>query len=511
MVALPNLFIQDTLQLRARLMEAGGGEVRNAVIRYESDNAAVVSVTQGGRLLAVGVGTANVVARAIGYDNAPPAMQVAQVRGVLEIDSIRNLNALRAPGNAWFGDLLEISGVGLSPESLFVVQIGGVEAEIFEYVPVDPARRNGLGRLFVWAPPPATPKSQLFVLGFNGGLLFPDTINVIQRDLFEFNDTIPASLGPVPLGFRNPGLAFESRARTETEAAVDWYTFTNTQTADRTILVFSEMVGAETFITLLTDSIAWDGTTFDFAFGSSAWTIGRETYQCDGLQVRSAAAGGEPVAFAEIPFPFTLVALGDLPAGTYHIFIPYVPQGDAASYELLIFPAYASLAGLARDSEEENDYCDVAGNIPLGNVSLTIDNPHDIDWYRFTVPGGGQVFDVTATTDGTAEADLDLYLIADFRPDSLVLVNAETNAGPSESITQFLGPGDYFLVVFDFAGVPVGYTMNTTFTAPPAGAIPTPAVLSAADLQQLRAKREAAKTMATPGRALPEAIRSWRP
>lgn len=506
METLPNLFVKDTLELRARLVDGEATQVPNAVIRYSSDDLAVVTVTDDNRLLAVGVGTATVTATAVGYEAAASATRTARVRGLLEVDSIRNTNAARPPNTAFFGDVLEIFGVGLAPESLFAVTIGGEAAAINQWIPVDPTQRNRLGRLFVWVPPPAARASQMFVLGFNGGLLVPDSLNIVQRDLFELNDIAPADLGPVPLGFRNPGLAFESRARTETEAAVDWYTFQNTESRDRTIVVFSEMVGAETFVTLLTDSIFWNSTVSNFGFGSSAWSIGRETYFCDGRQI---TVGGEPIAFAEVPFPFTVLALADLPAGTYHLFIPFVPQGEAASYEVLILPTYETLTTVPRDSEEENDYCDVAGPLPVGNASLTIDNPHDVDWYGFSV-AAPQILDVTLSTDGTAEADVDLYLIRDFRPDSLVLVRDATAPGDAaETISQLLPPGDYFLVVFDYAGVSVRYSLSTKFRAPPAGAALADDRASPVDLDRLRAKRASAiRQPPLPG--LSERLRAWR-
>ncbi len=504
-----NLFIKDSLQLRARLEDAGGKPISNAVIRYTSDDVGVVSVTEGGKLLAVGVGTATVTAVALGYEGAGRAQRSVRVRGLLEVDSIRNENAARQPGNAWFGDVIEIFGVGLAPESLFAVTVGGIQAEIREYVPDDPTERNRLGRLFVWVPPPAQLSSQLFIIGFNGGILAPDTLRIIQRDLYEFNDTLPAALGPIPIGFRNPALAFEPRFRQETEEAVDWYTFENTGERDRTIVVASQMVGAETFIPLVTDSIFWDIDARTFDLGSSAWAIGRSSYYCDRLLP---TRFGEPEPFAEVPFPFSVVALADLPAGTYHVFVPFVAQGEPASYEVLIFPAYFSLTGLPRDSEEENDYCDVAGPLPQGGLTLTIDNPHDIDWFRFTVPAGGQALSVTAVTDGTANADVDLYLLGDFRPDSLVLLRAATNAGDAEALTQFVQAGNYFLVVFDFAGVPAAYQLTSSLTTSSGVTSAPTADVLARELELLRSKRELGRQTPPPAaNGVLETIRTWRP
>lgn len=501
MDALPSLFLKDTLQLTARLMEPGGTLVSNAVLRFSSDDPAVVSVTESGRLLAVGVGSANVTATAVGYAASAQATRIAQVRGLLEVDSIR-------PQTARFGEVLQIFGVGLFPDSLFSVTVGGHNAEIRDYVPQDPQNPNRLGRLFVWTPPPAPRRSALTVLGFNGGLVFPESLEVVQRDVYEPNEVAPAELGEIPLGVRNPGLAFEARIRTEADVGVDWYTFTNGEAHDRTVVVFSEMVGAESFLVVLTDSLFFDASVSDFGFGSRAWTIGRESYRCDGLSVTSS---GEAVPFAEVRFPFFVSALGDLPAGQYHIFVPFAAQGDPSSYELLVLPGYVSLGNVGRDPLEENDYCDVAAPLPPGTSTLTIDNPHDIDWFRFTETTG-QVYNFTARTDGTANADLDLYLIRDFRPDSLVLLRSATAAGDADEViaNQFLSPGDYFLVAFDFAGIPTGYTLTVSAAVVPAAASSSAAMAAPPSIEGLRAKRRLAQAMRPSLTPLLEALRAWR-
>src|SRR2546422_1836638 len=77
-----------------------------------------------------------------------------------------------------------------------------------------------------WVPPPATTDS-LFYLGISGGLgvfgfLHGDTTRVLERDIYEPNDTIPSAIDldaarPFPttntlldsLLFFNPALAFE--------------------------------------------------------------------------------------------------------------------------------------------------------------------------------------------------------------------------------------------------------------------------------------------------------------
>jgi hypothetical protein len=219
--------------------------------------------------------------------------------------------------------------------------------------------------------------------------------------------------------------------------------------------------------------------------GPNAWTIGLETYLCGGL---SFTRFGEPVSVDEVLFPLSVLAIKDLPAGTYHVYAPYFPLGTPAAYELVIASQYLSL--LPPDAAEENDYCNVATPIAAtGSVNLTIDNPHDIDWFRFTTTLTG-TFTATASA-AEPEADLDFYLARDFRPDSLVLVGVKSDPGDTESITGVLPPGDYFLVVVDFPGVPTDYTLSVTaLGAPPAASEPIDASLDE-QLARVRAKRDA--------------------
>ena len=57
---------------------------------------------------------------------------------------------------------------------------------------------------------------------------------------------------------------------------------------------------------------------------------------------------------------------------------------------------------------------------------------------------------------------------------ALVLVAAGTTEGSTESVSALLPAGDYFLVVVDFAGSPVQYTLSSTFLAPPMEGAPPP-------------------------------------
>ncbi len=493
---LPTLLLKDSVLLDATVVGADGAPVPGAVVAFTSSDATVIAVTAEGVLKAVGVGTATLTISAVGFATATPFTQDLRVRGKLEVDSV-------LPLNVRFGDTLEIYGVGLDPDSLFAISLGGVEAKVKAFLPDDPQQRDREARLRIWAPPPADRRSAMTLLGFAGGLVFPDTITVAQRDLYEPNDTVPSRLGPLPLGFHNPALAFEPRQRAGTADAdiqpADWYTFDRLTTGDQTIVFFSENLGAQAFGVFLTDSLIWSNALNQFIVGPNSWTIGLETYLCGGLGF---TRNGEPVKIDEVLFPLSIIAIKDLPAGTYHIFAPYVPFGQPAAYELVVSPGYLSV--LNADAAEENDYCDVAAPLPLpGSANLTIDNPHDIDWFRFSV-ALPTTFTVTATASDP-EADLDLYVAQDFRPDSLVLVALKSEPGNAETLTGALLPGDYFLVVVDFPGVPTTYTLSASAVpAPPASVAPVSSDLERS-LRQLEAKRAAA------GPRRPETLRPGVP
>ena len=459
--SIPALFLKDQIQLSAELLGPGGVPIENGTVSFSSSDLTVVSVDADGMLLAVGAGTATITARAPLQENTDPDQQVVTVRGLLEIDSI-------VPAIINFGDVVTLYGVGLSPESLFSVTIGGVDvpdlADFASYTPADPAFPNRLGALSVFVSPPADALAGITVLGFNGGLVHTDSVRVLQFDVYEPNDTAPWALGNLGAGLANPALAFESRKRNDDRPAADWYTFTNAQQQTRTIFVFGEGIGAETFSVFVTDSLFWDGFSLDYLVGTQAWLIGPSLFLCDGMGITEFGSEFQPF---EEDFPFAILALKDLPTGDYHIIAPYTAPAEPQAYRLIIANGYFSFE--PADAAEENDYCDVAANlVGLGATELTVDNPHDSDWFKFTVPAAGQTFKIVATSPDSL-LDIDLYLIADFRPDSLPVIELSVQDATPDSMDVVLPAGDYFLLVVDFAGETGPYNLAATFTPAPAG------------------------------------------
>ncbi|MFQ5705206.1 MAG: hypothetical protein ACE5HT_14450 [Gemmatimonadales bacterium] len=498
---IPQLVVNDTVQLSAEVLEDNGSPVPNAEIVFSGDNANVLNVSSTGRLLAVGAGDATVSATAIGFSDTPVATLQVRVRDLLEIDSIR-------PVQVRYGETVQIFGVGLDPGFLFLANFGGVETPVESFTPQDPAKPTRFGTLSLWVTPPASPKANAILLGLEGLVFSPpeDTVRVFQRDLYEPNDTTASS---VSLPFFNPALAFERVRRGENQLAVDWYTFTTTTPGDWTVTAWAPR-GGSNFNVYVTNALAWSRAAFDaLGFGvysSTGWSVGSGFRACDGLGFIFPKANETGFTF-EAPPDSAVMAFKDLPAGTYHVFVTYgeggaffdaptkvaglavfvdslnIPQPLPAG--LTIAPGYNSV--LPPDQFEENDYCTVAADLTVPGTlnatstvrSLTIDSPHDADWFKFTVGGTGAAVQFTlAVADSVA--DLDLYVVRDFRPDSLVLVDFGIGGGvANQTVGAFLDPGQYFLVVADFFGIPTEYELTSDVLSVVRPPVPAAAVRSA--------------------------------
>ncbi len=477
MAQIPALIIGDSLLLNAEVVNETD-TVTNAEVRFESSDVTVLLVSPDGRLFANKVGTAEITARAIEYAQADNATQLVEVRDVYELDSI-------APVLVRYGSSVELFGVGL-PQTI-AATLGGADALFKSYTPLDPQEPGRFGILELWVTPPAPVVSQAVLLGFEG-ILISDTLLVTQRDIYEPNDTIPRNLGAISDSVFNPALAFERVRRGEGQLSVDWYTFTTSQPGDWTVAAWSP-AGGSRFDVYVTNSLFWSSAVLAsegaglYAVGLGGWGTGAGFRPCDGLGYRY-GAGGEHAFTFEVPPDSAVFALRDLPAGTYHVFVNYGEGGpfyDPAvnlsavgvfvdSLNLVtplptgirIKPGYHSI--LDPDQFEENDYCSVAPsiNVPDTLNQLTIDTPHDADWFSFTMSSTETVrFSVEVTEDF---ADLDTYVIRDWRPDSLVVVDFDIGAdGDVASATPgaALEPGNYFLVVVDFLGVPTEYTLSS--------------------------------------------------
>jgi hypothetical protein len=191
-----------------------------------------------------------------------------------------------------------------------------------------------------------------------------------------------------------------------------------------------------------------------------------------------------------------VVALHDYPAGNLDAIAIYSQPGR---YALSVIEGYATTGkGITRDAHEEDDYCDAADakpeTLPFRSTALTVDNPHDVDWFRFS-SAGALSFRVRTTAPPSAAtdpSDIDVYLLKVPTPgDTLINVVASSARPGSDEDIQLplgLGAGDYYVVVTDFAGVPTSYSL--CFGAGAACSVfPTPPAPSAAETQARIARR----------------------
>src|SRR5207253_5117527 len=192
--------------------------IPNVVFVWMSSNPAVATVDDRGHIVAITSGAVVIRAAAANFDKgALAAADTIRVSAPLEIDSVR-------PRIVRYGELVSLYGVGV--DSIFAAQLKSTPLILDPFA--DTAFANGTSRRLYWVPPPAQTDS-LFFLGISGGngvlgFFHGDTTRVIERDLFEPDDTIPQPINlgaPAPfpaypiLRFFNPALAFEPLRRGE--------------------------------------------------------------------------------------------------------------------------------------------------------------------------------------------------------------------------------------------------------------------------------------------------------
>ena len=508
---IPELFEGDSLHPVAMLVDADGNAVPNGEVRLATANPLVVAVDTSGFLVAVDSGMTTLTATAVRFAETPAVARTVRVHARIEIDSVR-------PVDVRFGDTLRIFGAGLNPDKLFVVTLGETSLNVAGFTPADPAAPDRFGVLSLWVAPPARTSGGLVVLSALGGVVFPQDVRVSQVDIYEPNDSVPSSLGTLSDLFLNPALAFEARGRGDTRVPADWYRFTTTAPGDWTIEIGTTNVGRRVAV-FVADTARWDGVAWDFGLGlyeiaDDRWMVGTSVNVCQG-RLLYFAFGADTAFISPLQFQGSggIVALRNLPAGTYDVGAVYlgdgftvwdrtgqrttlaaavnrdsVAQAFALPSTVRISPSYRSV--LAPDAYEENDYCDLAApiTVPGSQSGLTIDNPHDVDWYRFTVSAPlGQALQFTVTAEDAA-ADLDIWVVRDVLPDSLVIEDLAFGPGRTDATSGRLLPaGDYFLIVTDFIGVPTSYTLSGAGVLPsPPAAVPPASAASAAKLELLR-------------------------
>ena len=459
-------------------------EIKNASFQWSTTNQTLATVQDAGfggaEVTGVKPGVVDLTVRAVSFEKSQTAYVTLRVSKPLEIDSVR-------PSLVRFGDTITVYGVGV--DSIFIAFLDNVTQ--FDYpIPGLIASRTSDSLGFATATFWVTPPAHTDLLSFIGPGVFgnaPDTTRVLPFDLLEPNDAAPRNINleapprfAIPqIKFLNPALAFEVLKRDS--LGVDWYRVGQTTTRDLT-LILSAPDARGTFSTFLSDSLAFVPASPpnppQYVIGPAAWTIGPGSHACRGF----------PFEPPELQPESTVVALAGMPAGTMHALALYSQPGR---YGLGVFEGYITTdPGVPRDAHEEDDFCNAADarglavTVPAGSFrdTLTIDNPHDIDWIRFRVSGLTTLTIKTASVTAAAtvdSSDIDLFLLTvpgGGASSTLDLMARSDAAGSTETITTILNTGDYYLVAVDYQGAPVAYDLCidtsgcTAFPSPAAAA-----------------------------------------
>jgi hypothetical protein len=464
----------EQLELSARLWTrtspGDSVEVRNAELVWSSDDPTLASLTarDNNTAVATGVnsGTVQIRAMATGFQGSAPATFSLRVSDPLEIDSVR-------PSVVRYGEKATMYGVGVN--SLFLATLEGA-ALVPDTFSVS-LGAGGIGQFSFWVPPPAK-SGRVLVLNPTQIVVAPDSTTVIEEDLYEPNQGAPQLLdltaGPFPtlpaIRYYNPALAFETLSRDDT-LGVDWYRFSGmTVGGDMTFIFVAPGLKNGHF------SFLGSAVTNADSVATPGWTIGSGLYYCKDHAFKVQQQSSDSL----------IVALKNLPAGSMDLVSLYVASGR---YGVAVVDGYlTSNPTIGADRLEENDNCEFADRNfadPATRVdlaapfaeALTIDNPHDVDWIRFRVPGliPQAVTFKTAPPVGASGAnagDIDLYVLGVPAVGSPLDVRGLSRTkGSSESVTVVLDPGEYYMVVTDFAGAPIQYSLcaavGTTCTAAP--------------------------------------------
>jgi len=478
----------DTLATARAWQLVGTGdsvEITNVSFVWSSGNSAVATVDPNGHIVGIKSGTTTIRAAAANFDKrSQPGDITLRVAERLEIDSIR-------PPKVHFGDTITVYGVGV--DSIFQAQLG--QGVLIPNIFRRSRDANGYARSVYWVPPPAR-RDSLFYIG-NGVFGFSkDTVRVIQQDLYETalppHDAAPAILdldGPRPFPgtafasvlFLNPALAFEVLPRDSLvpscgSCGVDWYRLQQTTPRDSLTIIITAPAVKGTFAGFVSDGFG----------GANAWTVGPGSHNCRGKKFSPKEAVGDS----------TIVALAGMPPASLDVVALFTQPGR---YGLTVVEGYLTSdsldARIVKDAHEEDDYCDAPGAQVLKTLpfqaTLTIDNPHDVDWIKFNVPSQQLVRIRTVALPAVAgkdSSDIDVYLLHDNGPgnppDSLgAFAHPGSTIDTTFGLLLGLPAGNYYAVVVDFAGVPTPYEICigncTVFPVAPAPA-PTPAQLQAA-------------------------------
>ena len=477
-----------------RLANGDSEEVLNVDYSWFSDDNTIARVEgkSGGyaEVTGVNVGTVAVRAKASAFEKSIDAAVPVRVAPTFVIDSVRPLNVA-------YGAKVSVYGVRVNQIFFLDQGFGTLIPDEFSFS----GSLEGLGKIDYWAPYPTTSGHPFY---FGPGVFgsTADSVTVTPIDTFEVNWQFPSQIdinvpgGPrqfvgFPVMFFNPALYYEPyNPPADGPFPIDWYRFAHADTTQAVTYIISSQVFDDTAFTYFADTLFFNGSFYTPAGSLNGPGVG--TYFCYG-QVFSTAR--------ETRTPTTIFALRTLPGPAVHVFSNYGKDGP---YSITVVRGYLTQdRRIGPDRFEENEnwcrYADQNFNTstdstingmhivvglfrPWRDSTLTIDNPHDIDWYRFRVQAPVVPADSITTIRvrslpfGILDfSDIDLYLM---RASDFGFMAQAINPGSNEVISMNLPAGDYYLGVVDAASTPTRYSMCMVHGG--AGVNCTPGVLPGA-------------------------------
>jgi hypothetical protein len=406
MVAAPSniLSVGDTVQLDAVVL-SGETPIAEAQVAFISSDSNVAFVTDRGILRAVGVGGADIVATAVGFESAASATLAFTVTRGVRIDTVLTELELENGHTVRWGERATIVGSGLNPAES-VVFLGDVAVEVVTYVAGDSTDATAVDTLHVIIPA-LVPGGDVNLIaarltGAGAGAQWP--LAVVPLDVFEPNEDAATGLGAITAPVRRTNLALEVVGgafsprdcasvwtNDRGECWSDWYAFNqpDAPASDSVTLVFKFPRVLEN--TPVSIEVRWPGDgpesallsrnfslcSDDRGSGFAFWVTTHEFAALrDSFVVALAGLRGQGLSFSA-----TLWAVDQSPEVPW----PGAPTGTLA-YELRVLPGYA--ATRPADIAEDNDFCQSAYELTAAadTLLLNFDNGTDLDWFHFTVP-----------------------------------------------------------------------------------------------------------------------------
>ena len=454
----------NSLIARARALRPlpGGGSrsIEAVSFKWSSDDPGVATVTpqpDGSAVVSgVNVGRVSIRATAEDFDKAEPGELLLRVTNTVEIDSV-------VPDTVRYGEQVDLYGIGLGRVTRVTLGDAALIADSASFA----GDSAGEAHQRFWVPFPARTGQVLAVASEGFSAPAAERTVVLPVNAYRTPDGSAATInldGPpiLPGGvlFHNPALAITP------EVGEDVFYFNRTDTTKGMTIVVATSSPA---VTNIQPIIAPPGDPTGIPLRFEGWTVGVARQFCRGSDLISS-----PDLELGSDSARVIRSLQVLPGRTVSLRISGESPGR---YEVTVLDGYVGTdPRITPDRFEENDYC-TAADINAENAStqlditagvnevLTIDQPYDVDWYRFDVPlsdQGLQLVTIRTAALPFAAADssnLGLGLISDFDLFDDNWTAESHEPGSSERISLELEEGIHYLAVFDEAGVPTRYSL----------------------------------------------------